>query len=175
MTEIIRTQILDSAETRFRTYGYGKTTMAEIATDINMSTANLYRYFENKLDIGSAMAQRCFVERNNLLNSIVERQGLPVNEKLETFVLELLNYMHEQFSSQPKISELVDIIVNKRPDLVQKKVENDKKLIAIMLEQGNVSGEFSIKNVDEMSAYVLSAIAKFSTPFFLTLRWDIWS
>ena len=46
MTEEIRTQILDAAEARFRTYGFGKTTMAEIASDIDMSTANLYRYFE---------------------------------------------------------------------------------------------------------------------------------
>ena len=47
MTEEISTQILDAAEARFRTYGFGKTTMAEIASDIDMSTANLYRYFEN--------------------------------------------------------------------------------------------------------------------------------
>ena len=59
----IRTDILDAAEQRLRTYGYGKTTMAEIATDVGMSAANLYRYFENKLDIGAALAQRCFCER----------------------------------------------------------------------------------------------------------------
>ena len=44
-------QILDAASRRFLHYGYGKTTMSEIAQDCNMSTGNLYRYFPSKLDI----------------------------------------------------------------------------------------------------------------------------
>ena len=47
----IATQILDAASRRFLHYGYGKTTMSEIAKDCNMSTGNLYRYFPSKLDI----------------------------------------------------------------------------------------------------------------------------
>ena len=43
--------ILDAASERFQHYGYGKTTMSEIAKDCNMSTGNLYRYFPSKLDI----------------------------------------------------------------------------------------------------------------------------
>lgn len=35
--------ILKAAVNRFREYGYNKTTMAEIAKDIGMSTANIYR------------------------------------------------------------------------------------------------------------------------------------
>ena len=36
----IATQILDAASRRFLHYGYGKTTMSEIAKDCNMSTGN---------------------------------------------------------------------------------------------------------------------------------------
>ena len=76
MTEEISTRILDAAEARFRTYGFGKTTMAEIASDIDMSTANLYRYYENKLAIGAAMAGRCFCSREEVLNEVVARKGI---------------------------------------------------------------------------------------------------
>ena len=82
MTEEISTQILNAAEARFRSYGFGKTTMAEIASDIDMSTANLYRYFENKLAIGSAMAGRCFNEREIVLNEIVSRPGITESERM---------------------------------------------------------------------------------------------
>lgn len=169
MTEEISTQILDSAEARFRTYGFGKTTMAEIASDIDMSTANLYRYFENKLAIGSAMAGRCMCERETILNEIVSRTGITESTRLESFVLEMLNYMHGQFSNEPKISELVDVIVKKRPNLVQQQVDGDQKLIAAILQQGRDSSEFDIENVDEMAAYVLAAVAKFSSPFFVEM------
>ena len=35
-------RILEAASDRFLHYGYGKTTMSEIAKDCNMSTGNLY-------------------------------------------------------------------------------------------------------------------------------------
>lgn len=38
------TKILDSAERLFRHYGYAKTTVADIARDLGMSTANIYRF-----------------------------------------------------------------------------------------------------------------------------------
>ncbi|HXI87254.1 MAG TPA: TetR/AcrR family transcriptional regulator, partial [Parvularculaceae bacterium] len=47
-------QILHAASSRFLHYGYGKTTMSEIAKDCNMSTGNVYRYFPSKMDIAHA-------------------------------------------------------------------------------------------------------------------------
>ncbi|MGO6907884.1 helix-turn-helix domain-containing protein, partial [Rhizobium ruizarguesonis] len=39
------TRILDAAERLFRHYGYSKTTVADIARDLGMSPANIYRFF----------------------------------------------------------------------------------------------------------------------------------
>lgn len=169
MTKEISIKILDAAEARFRTYGFGKTTMAEIATDIDMSTANLYRYFENKLAIGSAMASRCFNEREMMLREIVNRPGISESKRLEIFVLEMLNYMHGQFSNEPKISELVDVIVKKCPDLIQWQLKSDNDLIKTILQKGCESNEFKISDIDETSSYVQSSIVKFSTPFFIPM------
>ena len=41
----IAEQIIAAAEKRFFYYGFGKTTMAEIASDCDMSPANIYRFF----------------------------------------------------------------------------------------------------------------------------------
>lgn len=169
MTEEIRAQILDAAEARFRTYGFGKTTMAEIAADIDMSTANLYRYYENKLAIGSAMATRCFSERETFLDEIVKRTGLKEAERLEVFVLEMLNFMFGQFNNEPKVAELVEVIVTKRPDMIQEKIISDRKLLKAILDQGNKSGEFAVEDTEETAGFVLAAISKFSTPFFMSM------
>jgi len=169
MTEDISAQILNAAEARFRTYGFGKTTMAEIAGDINMSTANLYRYYENKLAIGSAMANRCFCERESFLTEIANRAGLTESERLDVFVLEMLNFMYGQFNNEPKVAELVEVIVTKRPDMIQEKIDSDRKLIAVILQQGNKNGEFDIKDVEEMSGFVLASIAQFATPFLMSM------
>ncbi len=169
MTEEISKQILDAAEVRFRTYGFGKTTMAEIAGDIEMSTANLYRYYENKLAIGVAMADRCMGRRELVLKEIISRADITEAERLQIFVLEILNYMHSQFSKEPKMSELVDVIVQKAPELVQQEVRNDKHFITAILQKGCASGEFDVAHIDEMASYVQASIVKFSSPFFIAM------
>lgn len=169
MSEEISTQILDAAEARFRTYGYGKTTMAEIASDIDMSTANLYRYFENKLAIGAAMAGRCFCTRSDILNEIVSRSGISESERLQLFVLAMLDYEYGQFNNEPKLLELVDVIVKKHPEMVQREVEGNRKFIATILKQGCECAEFEVEDVDETASYVLASVVKFSSPFFITM------
>ena len=62
----IQQQILKAAELRFNVYGYQKTAMAEVAGDCTMSAANLYRYFDNKLAIGAALAKQCLAENEIL-------------------------------------------------------------------------------------------------------------
>lgn len=168
-SEQIRTDILDAAEQRLRSYGYGKTTMAEIATDVRMSAANLYRYFENKLDIGAALAQRCFHDRFAMLQAVVERPGLSATQKLETYVIEDLRYTHTQFSQAPKVNELVDIIVAERSDLIQDKIETELQLLKAILQSGIHSGEFAIDDLDTTARAIQHATVKFNVPLFMSM------
>ena len=46
-----RDAILLGAHTQFRTYGYRKTSMEDIARELGISRASLYSYFENKDEI----------------------------------------------------------------------------------------------------------------------------
>ncbi len=43
-----RERILEVAERLFRQIGYQKTTVADIAKELRMSPANVYRFFESK-------------------------------------------------------------------------------------------------------------------------------
>ena len=40
-----RVRIMDAAEALFRRLGFGKTAVADIAADLRMSPANVYRFF----------------------------------------------------------------------------------------------------------------------------------
>ena len=53
--------------------------------------------------------------------------------------------------------------------MIQEKIDSDRKLIAVILQQGNKKGEFDIKDVEEMSGFVLASIAQFATPFFMSM------
>lgn len=166
-TDDVREQILEAANSRFQQYGYGKTTMAEIASDVGMSAANLYRYFENKQDIGAGLALRCFGQKEALLREVLRRPGLNAAARLEAFILTLVRYVHSQCSDQPRINELVEDVAGNRPDIVERKHQGERSLIAEILAEGNRSGEFDVPDVVTTGETVLSTLALFSVPIFM--------
>ena len=51
----MRERVIRAAEARFRHYGYGKTTVSEIAADLSVSSAYIYKFFDSKLAICEAV------------------------------------------------------------------------------------------------------------------------
>lgn len=60
-------RIVRSGEKMFRTYGYGKTTVADIARDVGISTAYVYRFYPTKIAICEAVCTRILTRRTDLL------------------------------------------------------------------------------------------------------------
>jgi len=167
--ETLRIKILDAAEDRIRVYGYGKTTMAEIAKDCQMSAANLYRYFKNKQDIAAACAERCMTEQQDAIRELVRQDFPSAAQKLRAFVIEDLKRTHELFVDQPKINELVEYITSERKELVHIKIKRQHTLIAEILVQGNQNGEFNINDVVATARAVQNTLVKFNVPIFMAL------
>src|SRR6516225_6195429 len=57
-----RTRIVEVADALFRRIGYAKTTVADIAAELDMSPANVYRFFPSKNAIVEAICRRCLTE-----------------------------------------------------------------------------------------------------------------
>jgi AcrR family transcriptional regulator len=58
--------IVEVAERLFRQYGFQKTTVADIARDLHMSPANVYRFFTAKSEINEEPPSRLAVHHSNL-------------------------------------------------------------------------------------------------------------
>lgn len=165
----IRARILDAAEVRFRQFGYNKTTMAEIAADCDMSAANLYRYFENKLDIGANLSDRCLAEEERRLRTITECKDLSSAAQLEQFILAVLHRTHELWSEQPRISEMVEAITGQRKALVVRHMESKQSMLRRLLEHGNRSGEFAVMDPGATAEAIRVAITLLDIPTFMHL------
>lgn len=168
-SEGTRLQILDAAEARFRIYGYRKTTMTEIAEDVSMSAANLYRYFEDKQDIATACAGRCVGERLGRLRVVIREPGISGAERLQRFVLTMLRHTHEHAHENKKINELVAIVADERPQFIYDKNKAEQALLSEILAQGNASGEFDVSDVVATARAVHTATAFFNVPIFMGL------
>ncbi len=167
--EQIRQLILDAAQNRFITYGYGKTTMVEIAQDSSMSAANLYRYFENKQDIAAACVERCMATSSQRIRDAIRNPRLSAAQKLHAFVLEAYRYNLEMNKNQPKISELVEYVCQERHAMIYEKIEARIALLAEILSYGNQTGEFNVDDVVATGRHVYASITLFDVPVFLHL------
>ena len=56
--EATRCRVVETAERLFRQFGYLKTTVGDIAAELGMSPANIYRFFASKAAITEAVLQR---------------------------------------------------------------------------------------------------------------------
>ena len=57
-----RARIIERAEMLFRRMGFAKTAVADIAGELGMSPANIYRFFSSKHAIVEAICQHCLAE-----------------------------------------------------------------------------------------------------------------
>ena len=163
----IKSLILEKAVERFVRYGFGKTTMVEIAKDCGMSAGNLYRYFESKFEIGVGVAQNYIFRAEELLKEVAQRPGLTPSQRLEAFVLEKLRFMHHQIIEQPNVQGLVDYILNERWDLVENHREVQNALMTEILTEGNRTGEFNVADPAHSANSIYSLITKFRMPHFI--------
>ena len=164
-----REDILKAAEERFRTYGFNKTTMAEIAKDCDMSAANLYRFFQNKLDIGANLACNCLNDEVSLLQSIVDATDTPAAERLQQFVLGIFEHTHSQWSETPRMNELVTAICHEKMDIVDEHMKSKMTLLSSLISQGNTSGEFDVDDPTVTAEAILSATIMFDVPLFMPM------
>ncbi len=91
-TEATRSLILECAEAVFVERGFFDAQMSEIATASGMSRHTLYRYFQDKTDLGLAIIGKFFEQRGqelcDRLNKILQETHRPALERFERFLRE---------------------------------------------------------------------------------------
>lgn len=164
-----RLHIMDAARQRFIDYGYGKTTMVEIAQDCACSAANLYRYFDSKQEIAVAVCQECMCERTKVLREIVRRPDCSAVDRLRNYVLGGLAFTREKSELSSKLNDLIAYILEQRKDLVHAKIQAQSALIAEVLAYGNETGEFDVDDVIATAQAIYASLTLFDVPIFQPL------
>ena len=168
-TRKIKAEILIAAQERFRNFGYGKTTMAEIATDVDMSAANLYRYFDNKQDIAAECADQCMGELHALLENVVSIPNLDGPQRLHLYVQTCMRYHFNMMQESPRLNQLVENITTNHTQLIHERNQRMEKQIASILQQAVEADEFRVENIQRTASAILRATVYFTVPLFMHL------
>ncbi|HEY5338281.1 MAG TPA: TetR/AcrR family transcriptional regulator [Rhizomicrobium sp.] len=163
--DTVRDKIVEAAKKRFSHFGYGKTTMAEIATDCAMSPGNLYRFFPGKLDIAEAIACQDYEVHLTHLRKLVTAPGRNARERLRDLLFEELRRTYHKLEKDPRVLEMATQIGHERPQFINWMLANERTILVTLLEDAEKRGEFVPPgDREEIAEMIQSATMKFRYP-----------
>ncbi|MBI1364486.1 MAG: TetR family transcriptional regulator [Alphaproteobacteria bacterium] len=157
-------KILHAASSRFLHYGYGKTTMSEIAKDCNMSTGNVYRYFPSKMDIAQTFVRSLQRDQIARLKRVANEPGLTPQGRLRSLLKTNFRIAYDRFHNRPKAYELSEEILKERPEFAVDWETAENELIAQILEEGAQSGVFPRVDAQRTAKIIQDAVYRFTSP-----------
>jgi AcrR family transcriptional regulator len=156
-------RIVEVAERLFGQIGFQKTTVADIARELHMSPANVYRFFSAKAAINEAVARRLLSEVEVVVEELAKRSA-PAGARLRASIAAIEKNNAQRFLDNRKLHELVETAFNENWPIVREHVEKLNGALATIIAQGNEAGEFHVEDCDLAAMLVRSACLRFCHP-----------
>ena len=158
-----RARIMDVADALFRRLGFAKTAVADIAGELGMSPANVYRFFSSKNAIVEAICQRCLSEVDEKAWAVARGRG-PAGDRLERLFLEILNYHRQNLISEQRVHDIVLVAMENNWEAIRAHTEVIRTVIELILRDGIASGEFEPVDPRETSILIKRSMVVFCHP-----------
>ena len=158
-----RERILVVAERLFRQIGYQKTTVADIAKELRMSPANVYRFFDSKKAIHEGVARGLMSEVEDAAQAIMNRPG-PAAERLRDMIMTINRMNTERYVGDSKLHEMVEIAMQESWQVCVAHMQTVTETIAGVIAQGVASGEFTVTDVPLAATCVCHAMVGYFHP-----------
>ncbi len=158
-----RERILVVAERLFRQIGYQKTTVADIAKELRMSPANVYRFFDSKKSIHEGVARTLMGEVEVEAQRIVQAPG-PASVRLREMMKTIHRMNTERYVGDSKLHEMVEIAMQEDWDVCVAHMECIASTLGQVITQGGASGEFDVPDLQLASLCACTAMMRFFHP-----------
>jgi AcrR family transcriptional regulator len=158
-----RARIMETAEALFRRVGYNKTAVADIAAELGMSPANVYRFFPSKNAIVEAICQRCLAEVEAKAWAVARGKG-PAAPRLERLILEILAYHKENLLTEQRVNDLVMAAIELSWGAIRAHKDVMRTVVEVILRDGIESGEFEPVDPHVTAELILRSVVAFTHP-----------
>jgi AcrR family transcriptional regulator len=158
-----RERILVVAERLFRQIGYQKTTVADIAKELRMSPANVYRFFDSKKSIHEGVARILMGEVEEATEIIAKRPG-PAAQRLRELMTSIHRMNSERYVGDSKLHEMVEVAMEESWQVCVAHMQQITETIGSVIAQGAASGEFWAPDVPLAASCTCTAMIRFFHP-----------
>ena len=158
-----RERILEVAERLFRQLGYQKTTVGDIAKELHMSPANVYRFFDSKKGIHEGVCRALMGEVEGAAKAIFAKPG-PATPRLRELLIAIHRMNSERFVGDSKLHEMVEIAMEESWEACVAHMQTIVESIAGVVAQGVASGEFEAPDVPQTALCICQSMIGYFHP-----------
>jgi AcrR family transcriptional regulator len=161
--EDTRARIMETAEALFRRLGFAKTAVADIAAELRMSPANIYRFFSSKDAIVEAICKRCLSEVEEKAWAVA-RSKTPAAQRMERLIFEILAYHKENLVTEQRVNELVVAAIEHSWDAIRAHKNVLRNVTELILRDGIEAGEFEPVDPRDTAELIMRSVLVFTHP-----------
>ncbi|HEY1944488.1 MAG TPA: TetR/AcrR family transcriptional regulator [Roseiarcus sp.] len=160
--EETRSEILAIAWDLFRELG-SRTTIADIADRLGMSSANIYRFFPSKQALAEAV---CTNQLGDLIKAAQAAAAGPgsASERLRAMLTTLHQRMRDQMTNQSRVHEIVDVALREKWPSIETFHAGCATLAAALVAEGQAKGDFGPGDPAVLGMQTLLACASIYHP-----------
>lgn len=161
-----RKRILEVAEEQFRRVGYQKTSVADIASELGMSPANIYRFFDSKGAINECICERVVQEVLETAFSIA-RGKEPAGQKLERLLTAVHRHNKATLLEEKRTHDMVAAAMQENWPTIKAHMERLTTIFEGIIREGVAAGEFQVDEPAEAARFVKLAFIPFFHPMLI--------
>lgn len=161
--EETRQCILVAAWDLFRQLGFRKTTVADIAGTLGMSSANIYRFFPSK----DALTEAICRNQLDLLVETARRAAAgrgSASERVSAVLMALYRDLRDQMTNHKRVHEVVAVALEENWPAIDEFLAACKATLAGIVAQGQASGEFGPGDPAMLGEMAMAASAAIHHP-----------
>jgi AcrR family transcriptional regulator len=153
----VQERIARSAERLFRTFGYTKTTVADVAADVGISTAYVYRFYPSKIAICERV---CSLIIDRLTDALWReaRSTLEPEEKLQRLFTRLAEETLRLLFEEKRLLEIVRVGLDEDWPRIEAYVQTLSEVASFILEEGVARGRFRLRQPLTEAAEAIAAM-----------------
>jgi AcrR family transcriptional regulator len=155
--------IVEGAERLFSQIGFQKATIADIALELQMSLADVFRLFPTRAKINEAVGRRLLSEVEAAVDNIVQCSG-PASKKLRAVIGAIEKANAQRFQTHRKLHELLETAFNENWTIIHEHHQNIEKSLTKIISQGNRRREFQVQDCGRQAVFVRAACIQFYDP-----------
>ena len=158
-----RERIMIKADELFRQFGFGKTTVADIAAELGMSPAKIYKFFSSKEAIIQASADRNLVVLAEAVQPHIVASGAAL-DRIERVLLTVYRHTVDILRNERQVFKLMMVAYEQKWDCVGAFDKFLLQTVAKLVKEGMGTGEFKSGDASATARLLFDCLILIRTP-----------